>query len=167
MADKEQPPATTGDQPPAPQKAFKPRRIKPSDHAKYYIVKQGGGKPDLTLPLDANENRRQRQLDSAEYRGLIKEYMGEKHQKRELQRMKPQELKRLGEALKIADELDRNVWVDDIPLKPRTGAVEDLQGLMEKASGFGSAIKKRREKQAEVVIDAESSDVTAEATGTE
>jgi hypothetical protein len=166
MAAEEQPPAAPEqDQPPATHKAFKPRRIKPSDHAKYYIVKEKN-RPDIILPLDANENRRQRQLDSAEYRGLLKRYMGDKQKRGELDRMKPAELKQLGESLKIADELDRMVWVDDIPLKPRTGAVDDLEGLMESAVKAGMNLKAKEQKR-QKVIDAESSDVTAEATGTQ
>lgn len=142
----------------AKKRSFKPRRIKPTDHAKYYIVRQSG-KHDIILPLDANENRRQRQLDAAEYRGLLKEYIGQKHKNKQIDKMKPTEVKQLGEALKIADELDRMAWQNDIPLKPRTGSMDDMEELLEKAVTTGMKMKAKMQKNLKV-IEAETTDVT-------
>jgi hypothetical protein len=158
---KPQLPAIQHEQPPAKKNVYKPRRIKPTDHAKYYIVKESG-KADIILPLDANENRRQRQLDAAAYRGFLKDYIGTKHKKNELSGMKPNEVKQLGEALKIADELDRMAWQDDIPMKPRSGGINDLDELMESAVNAGMKIKEKMQKSQKKVIDAKTTDIVEE-----
>jgi len=73
--------------------------------------------------------------------------------------MKPTEVKQLGEALKIADELDRMAWQNDIPLKPRTGSMDDMEELLEKAVTTGMKMKAKMQKNLKV-IEAETTDVT-------
>ena len=57
--------------PPVPPKKYKPQKIKPTDHAKFYVVKERGKQP-FNLAQDKTENRKLWQLTNEAFKAVGK-----------------------------------------------------------------------------------------------
>jgi len=139
---------------------FRPRKIEPSDHAKFYVVKEKG-KEAFVLPLDKHESKKKRQLDVARARGLINSWMDGIEKNKE--EMTPLNFKQLTDAMKNLDEIEEKAYDNDVPIRPRTGNSEpdDLDELMANAVKAGMKVKERQMESAarNKPIDVEADDV--------
>jgi len=137
-------------------------KVKETDHAEILLVKRTG-KPDIELPLNKNSSRRLRQMDAAQFRGTLREYMDLLHKSKKLEELEPIQLKQLADAARVSDELTASAWEDERSTAS-DGSVQrkdDNTDLISQAVKAGMKLKKEADKISakNTPIDMEAEDV--------